>query len=172
MSVLLGLALFLFVLALVLLWQGQREQRRAGLPLGRLLYTDLHPLQPTERAFFDPHTGLTGKPDYVVQQGEVLIPVEVKAREAPLQPYLGHVYQVLAYCLLIESQTGRRPPYGILRYRNRTFAIDYTPQAEQTLRALIAEMQAIAPGRAPARSHAETARCARCGYRLHCDQRL
>lgn len=171
MSIGLMIALLLMLFALFLLWQGRREQQRAGLPLGRLLYTDLHPLQPTERVLFDPHTGLSGKPDYVVQQGNVLIPVEVKTREAPLQPYLGHIYQVLAYCLLIESHTGHRPPYGILRYRNRTFAVDYTPQAEQTLRDLLAEMQNATP-RTLVRSHDDAARCARCGYRAHCDQRL
>jgi CRISPR-associated exonuclease Cas4 len=77
----------------------------------------------------------------------------------------------LAYCLLIESHTGHRPPYGILRYRNRTFAVDYTPQAEQTLRDLLAEMQNATP-RTLVRSHDDAARCARCGYRAHCDQRL
>jgi CRISPR-associated exonuclease Cas4 len=171
LSLLFWLALALASLALFLLWQGRSRQRRAGLPAGRLIYSDL-PGKPAERVYFDPHTGLTGKPDYLVEQEGVLIPVEVKAREAPLQPYQGHIYQVLAYCLLIEQASGRRPPYGVLRYRNRAFRIDYSPEAEQSLRDLLAEMHAAAQQRSLPRSHEDAVRCSHCGYRNHCDQRL
>ena len=37
--------------------------------------------------------------------------------------------QLAAYCLLVEETIGAAPPYGLLRYAERTFRLDYTQQA-------------------------------------------
>jgi CRISPR-associated exonuclease Cas4 len=165
------LVVFLLLLGAFLLWLGARQQRTSGLPAGRVLYTDPKIMGQPEKPFFDAGLMLTGKPDYLVEDGGVLIPVEVKSGWAPSEPHSGHIYQLMAYCILIERSTNRRPPYGILRYRNRTFAIDFTPQAEQDLLALLDEIQ-DAGRREQQRSHDEPARCTRCGFRTVCDQRL
>ncbi len=167
----LWLGLILALAAVVLLWLGARQQRRSGLPPGRVLYSDPKIIGEPERALFDAQTMLTGKPDYLVREGEAVIPVEVKSGWAPAEPHPGHVFQLMAYCLLVERSMGVRPPYGILRYRNRTFAIDYTPQAERELLALIEEMH-LAGHKEQHRSHDEPQRCAGCGYRSQCDQHL
>jgi CRISPR-associated exonuclease Cas4 len=160
------------VLALLLLWESSRQRRESGLPAGRVIYTDTRPWGEVEKPLYDPVTGLTGKPDYLVEEKGLWIPVEVKSSYAPAAPYQGHVYQLAAYCLLVEKVSGKRPPYGILRYRNRTYAIDYTTEMEESLRDLLDEMR-LAERRGEAdRSHEEPARCARCGYRSTCDQKL
>ncbi len=165
------LAIFLLAAALVLFWQSARQRRAAGLPAGRVVYTDTRAWGKVEQPLYDPLSGVTGKPDYLVEQNGVWIPVEVKSSYAPPEPREGHLFQLAAYCLLVERATGKRPPYGLLHYRNRTFAVDYTPELEAQLRDLLDEMRLQERRGEAARSHEEPARCARCGYRDVCDQK-
>lgn len=165
------LALLLLAAALLLLWQAARRRAETGLPSGRVVYTDTRAWGPVEKPLFDPLTGLTGKPDYLVEQNGVLLPVEVKSGYAPSAPREGHVMQLAAYCLLVEAATGVRPPHGILHYRNRTYAIDYTPALEAALKDLLAEMRRDERRSEVPRSHEDPARCARCGFRDICDQK-
>lgn len=172
MQVAAGLALFLLLAALVVLALAARQRRDSGLPGGRVIAADTSGWRRLEKPLYDPQTGLAGKPDYVVESRGVRIPVEVKSGWAPPEPYDSHIYQLAAYCLLVEHDSGVRPPYGILRYRNRTFAIDYTPALEAELREVLDALRKQQK-RIPAdRSHAEPGRCVRCGYRKQCDQRL
>ncbi|MHB8113412.1 MAG: CRISPR-associated protein Cas4 [Bellilinea sp.] len=166
------LALLLAAAALALLWLSRRQRQSAGLPAGRVLYSDPKVIGAPERPLYDPDTHLTGKPDYLVEEHGVVIPVEVKSGWAPPEPHPGHIYQLLAYCLLVEKTHGKRPPYGILRYRNRSFSIDFTPDAERELRSLLEEMHAAARHKELNRSHEDRSRCAHCGYRSICDQKL
>lgn len=169
---LLGLVALLVIAALVLFWQARRSQKEIGLPFGRVIYSDTGAWKAVEKPLYHPGLGLTGRPDYIVRQQDIFIPVEVKSCRAPSVPYESHVYQLAAYCLLVDYSTGKRPPYGILRYRDRTFAIDYTRELEQEVVELLAEMRGQERRGSAARSHEDPARCARCGYRKNCDQRL
>jgi len=166
------LALGLVAIAVIFLLVAGRQQQDAGLPPGRVIYTDMRGWQPTEKPLFDALHALAGKPDYLVEQNGKIIPVEVKSGWAPDQPHESHIFQLAAYCRLVEYTTGKRPPYGILRYRNRFFAIDYTPALEQQLIELLTEMRQQARQGPLDRSHEEPARCARCGFRSVCDQKL
>ncbi len=164
--------LLLFLLALIFFWQSGRQRQEAGLPGGRIIYTDTRGWGKLERPLYDQLLGLTGKPDYLVQQKGQIIPVEVKSGRAPEAPYDSHIYQVAAYCLLVEKTYGKRPPYGIIHYENRDYAVDYTPQLESSLLDLLAEMRRDEMKREVERSHEQAARCARCGFKSSCDQSL
>jgi CRISPR-associated exonuclease Cas4 len=166
------LAFLLVAAAVFLFWKASRAQRETGLPAGRVIYSDTGAWSKVEKPFYHPGLGLTGKPDYIVKQKDVYIPVEVKSGWAPSVPYESHIYQVAAYCLLIASSTTKRPPYGIIQYRNRTFAIDFTPELENEVVDLLAEMRSQERRSVVDRSHEESARCNRCGFRSICDQRL
>jgi CRISPR-associated exonuclease Cas4 len=166
------LAFALICIALALLWISARRQTQAGLPGGRVIYTDTRGWGPVEKPLYDQALGLTGKPDYLVEKGGVIIPVEVKSGRVIDAPYDSHIYQLAAYCLLVQRTLGTRPPYGILRYSNRTFAIDYTPELETALIELLNEMRLAGDRKEQARSHDSPERCARCGYRSTCDQAL
>jgi len=166
------LAVFFLFLALVLFWLSTRQRRSAGLPAGRVIYTDTRAWGPVEQPLYDAGLGLTGKPDYLVEQQGQVIPVEVKSGRVGGTPHDSHIYQLAAYCLLVHRQLGKRPAYGILHYPNRTFAIDYTPQLEASLLALLDEMHGQQKRKDVARSHENPARCSRCGFRPICDQRL
>jgi CRISPR-associated exonuclease Cas4 len=165
-------AIFLLLVGLVLLWQGSRQQRATGLPSGRVIYSDTGGWEKVEKPLYDSTIGLTGKPDYIVKQGDSMIPVEVKSSLAPIQPYESHVYQLAAYCLLIQRLTGNRPTHGIIQYRNRSFAVDYTPEVESELMSLLDEIRYQERRGEAQRSHDEPARCAHCGYRANCNEKL
>jgi CRISPR-associated exonuclease Cas4 len=166
------LALALICISLALLWLSARRQRDAGLPGGRVIYTDTRGWGPVEKPLYDPILGLAGKPDYLVEKDRVIIPVEVKSGRVVDAPYDSHIYQLAAYCLLVQRTLGARPPHGILRYSNRTFAVDYTPQLETALIELLNEMRLAGERKEQARSHDSPERCAHCGYRSICDQAL
>ena len=168
------LILLLALLAGALFIWAEQQKRRTGLTQGKVIYADSDQWQAVREPLYDPQLKLTGKPDYILRLREgVLVPVEVKNMPAPAQPYANHVMQLAAYCLLLEGKSGQRPPYGLLRYRERTFQVDYTSGLEQALLALVEEIREVErQGVAPARSHIETNRCRGCGYREICEQRL
>lgn len=166
------LALLLLLVALILFISGARRRRAAGLPGGRVIYTDTRAWGKVEQPLYDPSLGLTGKPDYLVEQGGRIIPVEVKSGRAPHTPYDSHIFQAAAYCLLVERVLGKRPPYAIIHYADRDFAVDYTEGLESALLDLLAEMRRDEVRDELDRSHEDPARCRRCGFRDKCDQAL
>ena len=167
-----SIVLILFLLALLFFWQSNRQQKAAGLPGGRVIYTDTRGWGKVEKPLYYAALALTGKPDYLIEKNGQIIPVEVKSGRAPEAPYDSHIYQLASYCLLVEKTYGRRPPYGIIHYENRDFAIDYTRELETALIELIADMREDDVRREVVRSHEQASRCKRCGYRDICEQRL
>lgn len=166
------LILLLFILAGIFLWYADRQRKSAGLPGGRVIYTDTRGWGTLDKPLYDTVLELTGKPDYLVQRENAIIPVEVKSGRAPEAPYDSHVFQLASYCLLVEKTYGRRPPYGIIHYENRDFAVNYTRELESALMELLAEMRQDDDRREVSRSHDQVSRCTRCGYRNVCDQSL
>jgi CRISPR-associated exonuclease Cas4 len=138
-----------------------------------VIYTDTRAWgAPLDKPLYDSKLGLTGKPDYLVEQKGQIIPVEVKSGRAPESPYDSHIYQLAAYCLLVDKIYGKRPPYGIIHYPSRSFAVDYTPALESSLLDLLAEMRRDDPRAEVDCSHDDPARCRRCGFRHVCEQKL
>jgi CRISPR-associated exonuclease Cas4 len=166
------LALALIVLAIGLLWQAGRQRAQAGLPGGRIIYTDTRAWGRVEKPLFSSDLSLAGKPDYLVRQRNAIIPVEVKSGRPPVAPYDSHILQVAAYCLLVEKTYNSRPPYGIIHYSGRDFAVDYTPQLEMALMDQLADIRRDETRTTVGRSHEDVARCRRCGFRNVCDQSL
>jgi CRISPR-associated exonuclease Cas4 len=174
MSLEFWIALGLAGLALVLFWQAARQRASSGLPGGRVIYADPRLWGPVEKPLYDSVTGLTGRPDYLVaeESSGQIIPVEVKTGRTPPEPRDAHIFQLAVYCYLVEQTMGVRPRYGILHYPERTYAIDFTRELESTLLDLLEEMRACDRKAEMARSHEIQGRCAGCGYRSQCDQRL
>jgi len=165
-------ALLLGGLGLWLLLRATATRRETGLPEGRVTYVDTGAWDRCERPLFSRRHRLTGRPDYLVRTGKGLIPVEVKPGAAPPQPYLAHILQLAAYCLLVEEQEGRRPPYAILKYGDRAFEVDYTSSLRAELLRVIDDIRRDLRARDVSRSHDQAARCSGCGYLQQCDQRL
>ena len=130
-----------FVLLAIALWLALRARsglQQSGLPQGRLVYADTGRWSAVAQPYFSQRYRLTGKPDYLVDSDDGLVPVEVKHTAAPAggQAYASHVMQLAAYCLLVEEAHGEAPPYGLIRYNDATVQIDYT----QTLRSRLLEL--------------------------------
>jgi CRISPR-associated exonuclease Cas4 len=172
-------AIWLFLVALLLagvgLWllvRARRAYRDSGLPAGRITYVDTGAWHRCERPLFSRQCRLTGKPDYLVQGPAGVIPVEVKSGAAPQQPYAAHILQLAAYCLLVEEQESRTVPYGIIKYADKAFEIDYTPTLRAQVVDTLEDMRHGLRTDDVERSHDEPRRCLGCGYRDQCEQRL
>jgi len=155
------------------LWLRSRAARRqAGLPAGRVIYADTGAWSRCERPLFSQQHRLTGRPDYLVLGRGAPIPVEVKSCAAPPAPYRAHLLQLAAYCLLVEEQEGQMPPYGILKYGDRAFRVDYTSALRSELLRVLDSMRRDLRAPSVDRDHDEPGRCAGCGHRDRCDHRL
>ncbi len=152
----------IFILGVVLL-----RRRAMGLPGGKLLVADSERWDRCERELFSPRYRLVGRPDYLFRERGSFIPVEVKSGRLPSSPYDSHVFQLLAYCLLVEETTGSPPPYGIIAYRDGHFVVKYTPALKAELVGVLEEMRkTLASGQEP--EARESRKCLHCGYRRIC----
>ena len=172
MGWLLAAGILLCILGLWLLVRSRIALRETGMPAGRVVYVDTGDWKRCKRPLFSSQHRLVGRPDYLVDTRQGLIPVEVKSGRAPSMPYQGHVLQLGAYCLLVEEQQGREPPYGIVKYDDRAFEIDFSPALRAELFQTLELMRRDLRSTDVERSHEEPARCRRCGYRNRCEQRL
>jgi CRISPR-associated exonuclease Cas4 len=166
------LPLALILVALALLALAALLRRRSGLPWGRVLHSDVGAGRGLERPLTSRRLGLTGKPDYVIERGGALIPVEVKPGRRAARPYDSDLMQLAAYCALVEETSGRTPPYGLLRYAEATFRLDYTPAVRERLLDILDEMHGLLDADDAARSHGDPRRCGGCGFRDSCEDSL
>jgi CRISPR-associated exonuclease Cas4 len=166
------LLVILILAALLLLRQARAQRREAGLPPGRVVYADMDAWARCEKPLFSPRYRLTGRPDYLVEERGRMIPVEVKPSRVAPAPYPSDVLQLAAYCLLVEETTGQAPPYGLIKYRDAAFAVDYTPQLRAQLLDTLARMSRDRAARDVPPSHDEPGRCRACGFRSVCGQPL
>jgi CRISPR-associated exonuclease Cas4 len=166
------IAIILLIISLLLFWLSARQRKSSGVPGGRIIYTDTRGWGKLEQPLYDATLGLTGKPDYLVEREEKIIPIEVKSGRAPEAPYDSHIFQLAAYCLLVERTYQKRPPYGIIHYSNRDFSVEYTQELESALLELLAGMKRNGFRKEVPRSHSEQARCVKCGFHKTCDQKL
>ena len=165
-------AIFFLFLGVILLFLASRQRKATGLPGGRVIYSDTSRWELVEKPLYDPQEGVSGKPDYLVKQAGMIIPVEVKSSRVSQKPYDSHIYQLAVYCYLVECEYKVRPSYGILHYPTQTFRIEYTPELEREMLDILFEIRTLANRKNIQRSHQVPQRCARCGYRLTCDQNL
>lgn len=134
--------------------------RRAGVS-GRVLASDVGVTRPGT-VLRSAHYGVSGKPDYLVERGGRVVPVEVKPTRRRAHPWLRDVVQLATYCLILEEIEPRFAGYGDLRYADRTFRVDFTPSLREELLRTIAAARAdlLAADLAP--NHDDPRRCARC----------
>ena len=124
------------------------------------------------KLFVSQKYGLRGRPDYVVTQGDFQIPVEVKTGRTPRGPLFSHIVQLSAYCLLIEEDIGRAPPYGVLRYERVEHEIEYGADQRKLVMGKLTEMRsALAKGEAH-RNHNRPGKCIGCSRRAGCPEKL
>ena len=172
-SLTVSLLLIFLAMAVLLLISSDKLRKRSGLPKGEIIYTDDETWYPNLEPLHSSNLRLVGKPDYLVQQksGEI-IPVEVKSGAAPTSPWQGHILQLAAYCFLVAETYDVRPSYGILQYKDKAFAVDYTAELEDALLDLLDEMRLAYQSPDLKRDHNDARRCAACGFGNKCNEHL
>jgi len=168
-----ALGVTLLLLAVVIAMKARQWEGAAGLPEGEIVYSDMGTWMRQRKPLYDAHLRLTGRPDYLIEQDDgAIIPVEVKSSTAPPEPYYGHVMQLAAYCVLVQSAYGLRPSRGIIQYRDRAFSVPFTPRVENDVLEILHEMRADGSAVNVNRDHDNWRRCAGCGHLAHCEQAL
>ncbi|MGQ0535011.1 MAG: CRISPR-associated protein Cas4 [Methanobacteriota archaeon] len=146
-----------------------RFQRLAGTVQGEIRYSDL---DRSGDLLVSKTYEISGRPDYVVQRDEGLVPVEVKTGKTPKRPHESHVLQLAAYCELVAETTGRRPALGVVQYDDARFEIPYDEALRDRLLETVLRMRlAEATGEAH-RDHENAKKCLGCSRRGACDERL
>ena len=128
----------LFLLAAVALvgWLYFSRKRNTGLPSGAVVYNDAG-RQDLNRPLVSHRYRLAGRPDYLIETKEGLLPVELKSAHCPRSgPYEVHVIQLMTYCVLVEDVLRTRVPYGILQYADKQRKIPYSRAEKQKVLAL------------------------------------
>jgi CRISPR-associated exonuclease Cas4 len=135
---------------------------------GKIEYIDVD----DSKVFKSEMHGITGRPDYVVKLGDQLVPVEVKKGRTPQGPLFSHIIQVTAYCLLLEDSSGRAPPYGIIRYPNHEFQIDYNDDMRKMLLEKVDGMRKALISKDVHRNHNRPGKCRSCSRKSVCPEKL
>ena len=121
----------------------------------------------------DEMSGLRGRPDQIVIVDGEFIPVEQKTGKIPKMPHKSHKMQLLAYLHLVESTTGRTPPYGVLRYGSENLhSIEWDSENKHLLFSAVKEVQRLMTEGGAERNHNRKGKCESCSRRYACDSRL
>lgn len=150
----------------------RHAHRRGRLGKGQVTYQGQY-AERLNRQLVSYDYGITGRPDYVIDRDSLPVPVLRKIGHAPDAPYDSHVAQILVHCLLIETTVRVPPPFGIVRYNERTFEVDYDPPAFDALMHLLEEIRSEKKHTTiPHRSHEIRRRCFGCSHQSTCDESL
>ena len=162
-----------FALALIVWVHAGRKIARSGIPEGPLVFQDADHRRALHRPLMSFRYGLTGKPDYLVETNEGIVPVEVKSHDSLRSgPYPSDISQLTAYCVLVEDATGVVPPYAIIQYANRPWRIQFTRQMRKEVLRVIDEMRSARQSQSVHRNHTQPGRCRACGFWDVCDERI
>jgi len=116
---------------------------------------------------------LTGRPDYILKDGEELVPIERKSREVTSTgAHEGELLQLAAYCLLVEEHFGKPVHREQLQYANRTLEFPFDQALRAKLFSAMQELREASRLSNVPRSHNNPGRCRRCGFRRTCKDSL
>ena len=127
----------------------------------------------TASLLIDGTTGLRGRPDQIVIIDSEFIPVEQKTGKVPKRPHDSHRLQALAYARLVETTTGRAPPYALLRYGPENLhKLPWNDEAKDELNAQIKAVQRAMGEGGARRNHERPGKCQNCSRRHACNDSL
>lgn len=150
--------------------EAARATREKYAVKGEVVYIDSNMEKP--KLFVSKKLGLSGRPDAVVLDGEHHIPVEIKTGRVPRGPLFSHILQIAAYCVLLEEEYGKAPPYGVIRYGDVSYEIEYNEDQKRLLLQKLADMRAAIRKGEAHRNHNRPGKCVHCSRRAVCPERL
>ena len=133
---------------------------------GKVTYADLDkPAKP----FFSKKYRISGKPDYIVKKDKRYLPVELKSGSRD-NPQKNHIFQLAAYCQLVEENFGAFVPYGVLVYSDGyQFNIPFDPKIRFELETTINEMRKVIKTGKINISLKDTNKCRNCSMKIYCN---
>lgn len=161
-------AFCLLVGGIILLFIANKGNLDLGFSGSKSVYSDVK----GNETLYSTKYGLKGRPDQIIKEGDSYIPIEIKKTKAPKTPYPNHIAQLLVYCALIEEHYKVRPEFGVIKYADDNFKIDYTPERELILARLILDMKSKKQQNTIHRNHNNPSVCRGCGFRNVCDEKL
>ena len=121
----------------------------------------------------DEKIGLRGRPDQIVIVDGEFIPFEQKTGKVPINPHPSHRMQLLAYLHLVEINTKKSSPYGVLRYgKENLHQIPWNDFSKQELRDAVTEVQRLMVKGGAIRNHNRPGKCRNCSRLYACDESL
>ena len=170
-----------FVWTFLATWQLQKSlfaenemianRNQAGLEEGTdIVYSDD---DKSSGLLLDTKTGLRGRPDQIIIIDGEFIPVEQKTGRVPKKPHQSHRVQLLAYISLVETNTKKAPPYGVLKYGEEdAHQVFWDEHAKELLHSSIKEVQKLMVEGGAKRNHEREGKCRNCSRRHACEQSL
>jgi len=167
-------SLFWLVLSLLMAYFEREQGRQSSMMKGMLnlegqvVYVgdDNAPVLRSEAS------GLSGRPDLILRQGDDLVPLELKSGRTPRGPLFSHILQVGAYCILVSDVYGKRVEKGIIRYPEQDFDVDYDENLEALVREKLQEMEALELSGEVRRNHQRKGKCDHCSRLDACSQAI
>lgn len=127
----------------------------------------------TSNLLIDKQTGLRGRPDQIVIVDGEFIPVEQKTGKVPFNPHASHRMQLLAYLHLVEINTKKSSPYGVLRYGKESLhQIPWNDVAKKELQDAVREVQRLMVEGGALRNHERPGKCRNCSRLYACTDSL
>lgn len=114
--------------------------------------------------------GLYGVVDEVYETENGLVVVESKLMKAPRKPYPGHIYQAVAYAMMVEEKIGRMVRKIIVKYLrdDKTFEIPLTEDLKKHVLWTIRRIKSIIQKeKLPKGNHRK---CRNCGFTKICSK--
>jgi CRISPR-associated exonuclease Cas4 len=164
------IALVFVILAWLLRREGVARRRLLAL---KIRYADVGAiyLQPS---LVSAQYGLSGRPDYLVRVDCGVVPVELKSGKSPRsgRPYDGHLFQLVAYCLLVEDVCQAFVPYGVIAYEDRSIRVEYNSALRKSLLALLEQIRTAKRSGEFHINHNRPEKCQSCGFHETCGESL
>jgi CRISPR-associated exonuclease Cas4 len=145
-------------------------REKYAMATGALVYVDSSREKP--KLFVAQRYGLSGRPDAVLLEEDQHIPVEMKTGRTPRGPLFSHILQIAAYCVLMEEEYGKAPPYGIIRYTDASHDIEYNEDLKRLVLSKMGEMRACLTRGEAHRNHSRPGKCVHCSRHSVCPERL
>ena len=150
--------------------EAKDKRKRLDMDEGEVDYVDV--TKEKSKMFSSEKYHLRGRPDYIIKKDGDRIPVEIKTGRVPKGPFFSHIIQSAAYCLLIEEETGKAPPYGLIKYGDNEFEIDYDESLKELLVNKMEDMREIYKIKDAHRNHDRKGKCKNCSRREICPESL
>lgn len=155
--------ILLFAIGLAMVLRGRGVRTHRGLSQGRTLDLD-------SRNLYSAKYGLAGRLDRVFDDGGMPIPEEWKSAH---RVHNSHRAQMGVYFILLEEETGIRPPYGVIVTGDgKREVVRNTDELRARVLAIAGQIRAARKQMADIiRVRQPPAKCRGCGVRDSCGQR-